>query len=104
MNDKKILQLNTTSLESFVHDLIAQNIESIQKFFSLDSVSYAAVLGAALGEMIAAADVGSEKRLGDLTEEQLEPLKQTLLLNFNAAYNRVRSELVEPVTPKKEIP
>jgi len=104
MNDKKILALNTTPLETFVHNLVSTNIENIQHCFRIDSVSYVAVLGAALGEMLAAADAGSEKRLGDLTEEQLEPLKQTFLLNFDAAYNRIRSELVEPVTPKKEVP
>ena len=104
MSNKKILQLNTTPLEVFVQNLVASNIENIQAHFRLDSISYSGVIGAALGEMFAAADAGSEKRLGDLTEEQLEPLKQTFLLNFDAAYNRVRSELVEPVTPKKEVP
>lgn len=104
MSDKKgIIEDVTTVYETAARRMLAMNIESLQQFFKIDSVSFAAVIGLTLGEMLAQADNGSEQRM-QLKGNELEPLKQTMLLNFNVAYNRTRSEIEAPIEPKKEIP
>lgn len=104
MSDKKtLIEGVTTVYETAAHRILAMNIEYLQQLFQLDSVSFAAVIGLTLGEMLAQADNGSEQRM-QLKGNELEPLKQTMLLNFNVAYNRTRSELEAPIEPKKETP
>ena len=94
------IEKSLTAIEWASFTSISGCIQNNQAYYGLDSVSYAAILGRALGEMLAAADAGSEERM-KLEGDLLEPLKKTFLLNFDAAYNQARSELVPAIKPKK---
>lgn len=93
-----------------VHERLAQAylgsvLEDVQATLGIHGVNYVAVIGRLLGEMLAVGDNNMETRM-KLEGEQLEPMKKTLLLNFEVAYNEFRGkiELEQPMQPKKEVP
>lgn len=74
-------------------DAFLQTFVIISQIYDLDSFTTAACIGQALGDMMACADCTIEK--GEKIAEDdpsREPLKQTLLLNFNSQYNIHRSK------------
>lgn len=72
-------------------ELLIKAILSIQTIIEVDDFRMAAYVGQALGDVFGCGDCKFEARAKELTEEQKEPYKQTVLLNFNDAYNKHRS-------------
>lgn len=104
-NEKpKMVEGVTDARDGWAIGIVQRAVQSVQQITGHDSVTYAALLGIALGEMLAVADKGSEERM-DLPEDLSEMLKSTLMTNFEAAYNRIRSELElqTKIQPKKGV-
>lgn len=86
-------------------ELILNGLMSVQAYLQIDDFRMAAYVGQALGDQFGCADCKFEQRTKDLTEEEKEAYKQTLLLNFHDGYNlhramHERGERCEKPEPK----
>lgn len=99
---RRMVEDRTTPHDEYTIELIQKAVSAVQQLMDKDSIVFAALLGSALGSMLAYADKGSEDRM-NLSEEHHEALKRTFNVNFDASYNHARSELDLQTTiqPKK---
>jgi hypothetical protein len=90
---KKLIQRDGGLPAMIVKAAMNMFIIDMQQDFGLDSMTLAAVIGDALGSAFACTDDAIEKDHGwEEGDQEFQPLKQTLLINFDVAYNEHRSK------------